>query len=417
MSRFYQLLLEKISKKEIDEILNNPSGVLVGAEFEFELQQSFIEKSDHQYLDFKRNVDDSIIYDDEFIKWEKEYADWEESRDTYLMSIEDDDDRDDKEDKWIKTNPPPDEPDRPYNYIYHYDRDYSSISDEAKHRLVLNHIEINTNIDLEDWTIEKDASLDENGVELISPPMSLDKFLSVCEKIFKVIDEIGYTSSNCGLHIGVSLKSGMDNIDPVKLCLFTDEGYIWKFFDERKLNRYCKSMQRELSAKFYEKAEATSAYDEKSVIKLKSLLELDNIKNFMYDKSHYHGVNIEHLYQKNSYIEFRYMGGKGYHLNFDKVKTVILHYVYNLKLSIDPNFKKKEYVLKTTRLLHKFESWVQKREVESLKQQVKWYNKTEDKLKLKKAIIKLNTLPTLTQEETKALNKLISSVPDYEDEE
>jgi hypothetical protein len=68
---------------------------------------------------------------------------------------------------------------------------------------------------------------------------------------------------------------------------------------------------------------------------------------------HFDGVNVIDL--ETGHVEFRYMGGSSYHKEFKKVVDVISMYAYWLSLASDPEFKKKEYTHKLSRILNKTE--------------------------------------------------------------
>jgi len=104
-------------------------------------------------------------------------------------------------------------------------------------------------IDSKNWVIENDTSLSDNpgGIEIKSPPMSLKDFVKICPKMFNWIKEVGNTNGACGFHIHMSLK-GVSNLknqlDLMKLVLFTDEQYIYKFFKDREDILYARPMRK-----------------------------------------------------------------------------------------------------------------------------------------------------------------------------
>jgi hypothetical protein len=100
------------------------------------------------------------------------------------------------------------------------------------------------------WKAEYDTSIAEDGgIEIISPPIPIVQWVDLCPKVLKWIDRVGETTENTGFHIHFGLKGVTDLsgiLDPMKLILFVDEGYVWKHFDERKLSTYCADTRGEL---------------------------------------------------------------------------------------------------------------------------------------------------------------------------
>jgi len=192
------------------------------------------------------------------------------------------------------------------------------------------------------WHTEPDSSITgKYGIELISPPIKLKTFLDNMQTIFKAINKFGTTNKSTGLHIGISLKN-IKSIDILKLVLFMEEGKIYKFFKERKNNKYAKSMILEILQKL-EKG--------KDIIKKDYTEFLGDLESFV-PKEKYYGINFMKLNSANPYLEFRYLGGTNYHKKFTETKFQILDFIYFVQLAIDPEFKKKEYILKINRLLN-----------------------------------------------------------------
>lgn len=375
MSRFQRVLDEKVSKKEIDEVLKS-NDVLVGAEFEFKIYEEHFQYEIEERQDIIRRSED---YDNDRSEYERFHDEWEEKKeeafdqfdsertDSIDDGMSDDDATDEYESKvrsWEDENPEPEPPEEPDDYVQEFYREVVEITYDMRESFLRNYMLSDPELKeyvKGDWEFHEDSSLDEgNGIELVSPPMEVDEFLVACERIFKMINKIGYTDNECGLHIGVSLKKGMENIDVTKLILFTDEPYIWKHFDGREANNYVEEMQQHIRGKMYSSTFRYNAANSESrverISELKTMIKTKDLK-FEYYTDHYQGVNIEHMKERNPYIEFRYMGGSGYSKKWNIVKTVIAQYIYNIKLSRDPEFKKKEYIAKCSRILAKFETW------------------------------------------------------------
>jgi len=382
MSRFYNDLNEKVNKKEIDAILGSDD-ILVGAEFEFKMNESFLDNyRSAEKEDYENAIENSINYDDALYDFDRS---WRNERSRFVSDFleetfpdRDHSDLTDEEDgiveeateKWEDEHPAPEEPDQPNDYISSWNRNEFENDFDHMRNSLQDYLDANPQI-LESsrgWDINEDCSLGGGyGIELVSPPMSLPKFLKICPNVFDMIKKIGDTDNDCGLHINISLKNGMDKIDTVKLCLFVDEDYLWKFFDGREANMYVISMKEKIRQEMY--SDSTKQFGSEGVTRVHQLRNMIRTKDLdiKYSSQHYHGINIEHMDEESPYIEFRYIGGSGYHLKWDKIKVVIAQYVYALKISRDPNYKKKEYIAKCSRILSKLEVYLIMQEIDKVK--------------------------------------------------
>jgi hypothetical protein len=190
------------------------------------------------------------------------------------------------------------------------------------------------------WAVENDETV-EGGLEVKNPPMELPDFVpDMLKDMFSWIDEIGYTDGSCGFHVHMSLKKS-NGIDRLKLLLFVEEDYIYNVFTERRNSSYVKSVK--------DKLKSSGQLKETDI---KKLIDIKKVKLKLIGE-HYDGVNVLNL--EDGHVEFRYMGGSSYHKEFNKVIDVISMYSYWLSLAADPEFKKKEYIHKLSRILNKTE--------------------------------------------------------------
>ena len=352
------LLTEKVSKKDILSILKS-SDIIIGAEFEF--FPNFLREA------FKKNENVWLYYDKGIYS---AYTDYDDERNEWILhGREDDPPKIPKEviyyderfcqniNKYSKYKdgeeiPMPLEPGEVIGY---YDIDDSDQWDEcviknipklsppfgSNYEVESYEMEINRS----GWVIEPDGSLGSQGIEIITPPLPLGEFIKICPKIFKWINSIGTTSRKCGFHIHMSLKNIPDltkSLDLVKLTMFTDEEYIYKFFPERIDNDYAQSMKKKLLKK------GINENDWKDFIDVKKL------KNKV-GSEHWNSINWEGLEDDKQHIEFRYMGGAQYHSKWDNIKIIIAQYAYNLNLACNPDSHIKEYSRKIQRILNKIE--------------------------------------------------------------
>lgn len=194
------------------------------------------------------------------------------------------------------------------------------------------------------WAVESDETVTgDNGVgglEVANPPTELPKFVpNKLIEMFDWIDEIGYTDSDTGFHVHMSLKNNKYPIDKLKLILFTEENYIYNLFSNRRNNNYVNSIKDKLKTKGVLNDD-----------QIKDTFDIDKIKVKLMT-NHYDGVNILDI--ESGHVEFRYMGGSSYHRKEKEVIDLIASYAYWLSLAADPDFKRKEYIHKVIRILNK----------------------------------------------------------------
>ena len=137
--------------------------------------------------------------------------------------------------------------------------------------------------------------------------------------------------------------------------------------------------------------------------------------NFMGD--HYHGVNVSHLEDDNKYIEYRYIGSKDYQNRLPDITKIIAHYIYALKIARDPEFKKKEYILKCSRMLAKFETWVVTQELQRVEQKLE-----DTRANFRRSVIDINLDYQMVQEKNletaiKNLKRRLQYLPKLNSEE
>lgn len=192
------------------------------------------------------------------------------------------------------------------------------------------------------WGIEHDASVGDVGMELKNPPMSVPEFVKICPRVFDWIEEKdGYTDNDCGLHLSMSIRGESnlaDKLDIVKLHMFTEEPLISKYFKGRVGSGYVKSIRNKI------RNQGKIDRDD-----LRKILDYDKIKKAL-SRGHSDAINIEHLTNSRSgRIEFRYAGHANYHKRWPEIKYMLGLYAHYMKLAYDPDYKRKEYLIKLVR--------------------------------------------------------------------
>lgn len=213
------------------------------------------------------------------------------------------------------------------------------------------------------WRAEPDSSLGEKGFELITPDggLPLQRLFPIIKGVFNYIDSNSnlYTSKSTGLHISMSIKGVnlKEEMDPLKLALFMEEGKVFKYFESRKNNRFTLSVLRQL-----QKPDPTIVADKKEK-EYQQIIE--DMSNRVIPKHKYYGINLTKIDKGMNYVEFRYIGGADYHRKFDIIRKQILDYGFFLKLSTNREYKWKEYMLKINRLLNIVEGEVKIEEIKN----------------------------------------------------
>ena len=198
------------------------------------------------------------------------------------------------------------------------------------------------------WAVENDSSLGESGVEVKNPPMEINKFIpKVLNEMFDWIDEVGSTDSDCGFHCHMSLKKSgiLNEIDFLKLVLFTDEEWIYSAFEDRAHTTYATSVK--------DKIKSQTSFTRKDINDLFSRKKL--IMKLQMQHQHFDAINL--IDAKTGHVEFRYLGGTDYHKQGKEVTAMIGMFAHNLSLAMDPEFKRKEYHHKLERIFNKMEMY------------------------------------------------------------
>ena len=193
------------------------------------------------------------------------------------------------------------------------------------------------------WAVELDSSIsgdDMSGIEVKSPPMPLPEFMEYLPAVLDWINDYGYTDHDTGFHIHMSLDNNAD-LDPLKLILFTEEDYIYKIFPDRINNTYVQSVKNKIK---------TSGKIQQSDLKK---LNIEKKLALKFSTAHMDAINIRDI--ATSHVEFRYMGGNDYSNDENGITKTIASYSYWLSLANDPDFKRKEYIHKVSRILNKLE--------------------------------------------------------------
>ena len=207
------------------------------------------------------------------------------------------------------------------------------------------------------WVFEADGSLRADAkadmpVEIVSPPMPLEKTLAIMPKFFEWASSQGaYANGSTGLHMSVSMpEHAGDNLDYTKAALFLGDQYVLEQFG-RTAQSYCQSALKEIEKRINQRR--------------KSLIPADNLVKKAFDQMRtklnsmatqafaspggfgkYYSIN-----PKAKYIEFRSAGNKDYIKDVPKLQNTLMRYARAMSIGMDPGAEKAEYAKKLYKLL------------------------------------------------------------------
>jgi len=194
------------------------------------------------------------------------------------------------------------------------------------------------------YVIETDSSINGEGgigLEIVSPPMSIDEMLEDIKKIKKWADEHNaVTNKSTGLHINVSVPGyKKSQLDLTKLTLLVGDKYILKKFD-RIANDYAASVFDKILTN-------TTEVDQEIFFRnLKGKMNGISAKLFSGDGfGKYSSIN-----PRQGWVEFRSPGGDWLNKSKQEIEDTIRRFVIALDAAVDPSKYQKEYLKKLTKV-------------------------------------------------------------------
>lgn len=200
-----------------------------------------------------------------------------------------------------------------------------------------------------DPSLSRPGVTKQDGVELITPIMTVQQALSWIPKILEFIDEHGSTDEKCGLHITISSKSkDIENADLLKLYWLSAEQFVYKIMPERQFNVYSQPIFKKLRKKLREQPiEKIIEFLQNKPTGFKFIDDSVNSKQNAFLTGVIVGGsrNSAINFQNQNRVEFRSIGGKNY-----QRKTIRNQLMYMIKSSIfafeksfDREYKLREY--------------------------------------------------------------------------
>ena len=189
---------------------------------------------------------------------------------------------------------------------------------------------------VEDYTVETKLKCDG---EIITPVWPFRKGMVNLRRIFRWFEKNGIlTNDTCGFHVNLSYKRKELNymMDPMRLVLcFNEEKWlkVCKRRDNEYIQCYIDELILDSRRRVFANEEKVYNWIDKKIEDLK-------------DK--YRTVNIEKLEEDNSYIEYRCLGGKGYHLRPNIMFKAIMDMANNMDRAL-PNARGTSFMTKKVR--------------------------------------------------------------------
>lgn len=159
--------------------------------------------------------------------------------------------------------------------------------------------------------VGSDGSLDETGVEVRTPPASLDKLEEIIERVTHQMRKCGYrgtTAAGCHIHIGLKDvrdgKQGEEKIRRIVRTFYAIEDLLFSMLPpSRWNNRYCQSLFKGYTFNAFKEKVDETWYRNKNK---------NSIASWKRDHggggTRYSGLNLHSLYYRGT-IEFRYHSG------------------------------------------------------------------------------------------------------------
>jgi hypothetical protein len=198
------------------------------------------------------------------------------------------------------------------------------------------------------YVVEPDSSLSgdnpgDNGLEFVSPPLTVDEMLSDIDRVSKWAKAAGaYTNDSTGLHMNVSVPA-QQNLDFVKLAMFLGDNYILEQFG-REGNTYCKSIFNKIRK---------SAQGEPSRV-AEMMRQFQGGLNQLASKILHTGNTEKYssINNRGGWIEFRGPGGDWLGEDLGPVKNTLLRAVVATDIATKPDEYKQEYYKKLYKTLN-----------------------------------------------------------------
>ena len=182
------------------------------------------------------------------------------------------------------------------------------------------------------FKMEPDNSGGTGMIELVTGPMPYAEAKVLMAKVLNWIKANGSTNDRSSIHVNLAFntekmgpKFDMAKLDVGKFVLGFDEDLVYETFPNRKDSVYAKSIKFVMPL---------NGMTQRSPGKL-------DWKNYQFVSEKYYGVNFTKI--PKGYIEFRYLGGKGYESKYQQIVKMMDHFVASLYGALnEPAYNERE---------------------------------------------------------------------------
>lgn len=198
------------------------------------------------------------------------------------------------------------------------------------------------------YNVEPDPSIqaDEQhiGIEIVSPPQTLEETLKDLDKIVKWAHTIhAITDSSTGVHVNISVPGyDIDKLDYIKLVVFSGDSYVLSTFD-RAINSYAVSAQSLIDRAAQRQMDW---HPDEVLSKMKTSLLSAARSIFARNFDKHVSVNV-----KPTHVEIRSLGNDWLDEYSSYIRSTIMRYSTALNIAVDPNAQKQEYAKKLYKML------------------------------------------------------------------
>jgi hypothetical protein len=176
------------------------------------------------------------------------------------------------------------------------------------------------------FKLEPDYSGGKTMCELVTGPMDYREARNILIKIFEWINQNGYTTERCSIHVNISIDPNKiptlvntPQINIVKFILDFDENRVYDVFPQRKESVYARSIK--------------TIYPNRVMFYQPSIEEFSRSTMTLPADEKYYGVNF--LKAEKGYLEYRYMGGKDYQKKTRKILDLVNYYIMHMTKTLN----------------------------------------------------------------------------------
>ena len=196
------------------------------------------------------------------------------------------------------------------------------------------------------WRVEPDSSIkgDGVGVEIVSPPLTLEEMFNSVELVKEWALKGGYeTNSTTGLHINVSVPN-IENLDYIKLVVLLGDEHVLQQFG-RESNSYARSAF-DIMRSYADNINKSELPKLKAAFVNDIMVVSEKFTKSLTSKGKYVSVRLD-----DGYVEFRSPGGDWLNADIDKILDTVNRFATVLSIACDPDAFREEYRTKFYKLL------------------------------------------------------------------